>query len=88
MLRTSKCPDCGKRKSQYARYCKACDKKIMEKAYAEANAIVATGVCPVCGKKLKRNYSLTGWWQCEQFGSEQFRKYPELPSCNFQIFTE
>jgi DNA repair exonuclease SbcCD ATPase subunit len=60
----------------------------MKKAQEETRAIVATGVCPLCGRKLKRNLSLTGWYMCSQSGSEQFRIEPRLPSCSWQGFTE
>lgn len=60
----------------------------IEKAQAAARAIVATGVCPECGKPLRRNWSLAGWWQCEQLGAIGFRKNAELPPCSFQCFTE
>ena len=59
----------------------------MDAIHSENNRIVATGVCPTCGSALKRNLSLTGWWQCEQFGDGQFRKRPLESSCNFQCFT-
>ena len=49
---------------------------------------VSRGICPTCGGKLKRNLSMTGWWQCEQLGAESFRKDATRPSCNFQGFTE
>ena len=55
---------------------------------AETRAVVATGVCPVCGRKLRRNLSLTGWWQCSQLGAETHRADPSQPSCNWQGFTE
>lgn len=66
---------------------KAC-KTASEARFAEARAIVATGKCPNCGGKLKRNLSLTGWWQCEQLGAVGFRKDPSRPSCDWQTFTE
>lgn len=50
--------------------------------------IVSLGKCPTCGRGIERNLSLAGWWQCEQFGAENFRKNPELPPCNWQCFTE
>ena len=50
--------------------------------------VVALGKCPDCGRGLKRNLSLTGWWQCEQLGAIGFRRFPELPSCGWQGFTE
>ena len=49
---------------------------------------VSRGICPTCGGKLKRNLSMTGWWQCEQLGAEIIRKDATRPSCNFQGFTE
>lgn len=67
---------------------KAMVKAHEEARYAAARGIVATGVCPQCGCKLKRNLSITGWWQCEQFGAVGFRKDASKPSCSFQTFTE
>lgn len=59
-----------------------------EASYAAARAIVATNCCPDCGRKLRRNLSLTGWWQCSQYGAVGFRDDASQPSCNFQTFTE
>ena len=83
----SKCT-CGKRKSKFMNYCMDCTKDQHDKANAEARAIVKIGKCPKCGAALKRNYSLPGWYQCEQAGAEGFRKDPSKPSCSFQTFTE
>lgn len=58
-----------------------------EARHAEAQAIVETGKCPTCGGPLRRNLSLTGWWQCQQFGAVGFRKDSTKPSCDFQTFT-
>lgn len=44
--------------------------------------------CPQCGRKIRRNLSLTGWWQCSQLGAEGFRADPTMPSCSWQTFTE
>ena len=60
----------------------------IEAALAEARRIVASGKCPNCGGGLRRNLSMAGWWQCEQFGAEGFRKDSSRPSCDFQTFTE
>ena len=57
-------------------------------AQAETLAIVRTGVCPKCGGKLQRNFSLSGWWQCSQFGAVTHRARPEAPPCSWQGFTE
>ena len=73
---------CGKVISRYVHTCSACD----EKRRQANREIVAKGVCPDCGRGLKRNLALTGWWQCEQFGAVGFRKDSESPSCNFQTF--
>ena len=62
-------------------------KRRMDKIHTEAKAIVAVGKCPDCGRALKRNLSMSGWWQCEQYGSKQFRAEPAKPSCDFQCFT-
>ena len=58
------------------------------KAQAEARVIVASGICPDCGHKVRRNNSITGWWQCEQLGAKGFRRYDSKPACSWQSFTE
>ena len=62
----------------------------MAAAKAEAVRVVAGGVCPQCGAPLRRNLSLTGWWQCGAFGEVQFRSpgCEERPKCSFQCFTD
>jgi len=60
----------------------------MAAIYNDARAIVATGKCPLCGAGIRRNLSMAGWWQCDQFGAEMFRRDPQKPPCNWQIFTE
>lgn len=52
---------------------------------AEAQAIVAKGICPLCGAKLYRNTSLTGWWMCAHRGAVGFQKEVG-PHCDFQTF--
>lgn len=42
--------------------------------------------CPSCGRPIKRNLSLTGWWQCSQFGAEGFRVDSSKPACSWQAF--
>ncbi len=51
-------------------------------------AAVRAGKCPVCGRKVKRNTSLAGWYQCEQFGAVGFRADANALPCNWQGFTE
>lgn len=58
-----------------------------EARIAEAVAIVRTGKCPQCGRPLRRNLALTGWYQCSQYGAEGFRADSSSPSCSFQTFT-
>ncbi len=60
----------------------------IQAAHEETKRVVASGKCPLCGGGLRRNLSLTGWWQCEQLGAEGFRKDPAKPSCSWQGFTE
>lgn len=60
----------------------------LARIHAENAKVVAGGVCPCCGAKLKRNLALTGWWMCEQRGAVGFRKDASKPSCEFQCFTE
>ncbi len=66
---------------------RAASKARMEAAYVEARLIVATGKCPKCGGPIKRNLSITGWWQCAQFGSPPFRANPKGPECLWDCFT-
>jgi len=87
MAQQSRC-SCGARKSRYATYCKACDAARRAERVASALAIVSTGVCPDCGAQLRRNLSLTGWWQCSQLGAVTHRADPSMPSCDFQVFTD
>jgi ribosomal protein L37AE/L43A len=58
------------------------------RAQAETLEIVKSGVCPLCGSRLRRNLALTGWWQCSQYGAEGFRLYADRPACSWQGFTE
>lgn len=62
----------------------------MARIHAEAQQIVASGKCPDCGSGLRRNITLTGWWQCGCYGTDAFRspEYRGKTSCNFQCFTE
>jgi hypothetical protein len=60
----------------------------IQKAQAETREIVAAGKCPACAAGIRRNLSLAGWYQCEQFGAEGFRKDPTKPPCTWQGFTE
>lgn len=57
-------------------------------AHAKTAAVVATGKCPDCGRPIRRNLSLTGWWTCSQRGAVGFRADVALPSCDWQGFTE
>lgn len=52
----------------------------------ETQTVVMSGICPLCGSGLRRNSALDGWWQCEQFGSDGFRKDNSKPSCSWQGF--
>lgn len=62
-------------------------KNRMEAIRAEAVRVVQSGKCPTCGAGLRRNLALSGWYQCEQYGAEGFRKDSAKPSCSFQCFT-
>jgi len=67
---------------------RAAEKAKRDEMFAANQAIAAKGTCPTCGRKLKRNLSLTGWWQCSQLGAVGFRAEADKPSCDFQMFTE
>lgn len=56
-------------------------------AQAETQRIVDSRVCPKCGCDLRLNTSITGWWQCEQYGAPGFRARATVPPCNWQGFT-
>ena len=58
------------------------------KAREAARYAVARNKCPVCGATLRRNLSITGWWQCSQYGAEGFRADSSKPACSWQGFTE
>jgi NMD protein affecting ribosome stability and mRNA decay len=78
---------CGKKLHKYdSGVCSDCYKAKMEKHYDECQAIWNNGICPTCGAKLQRNYSMSGWVQCEQLGAVGFRKDETKPSCNYQFF--
>lgn len=66
---------------------KAAQQRI-EAAQAAARIIVQNGTCPDCGAPLRRNLSITGWWQCEQYGAIGWRKDANKPPCSFQCFTD
>ena len=79
---------CGKKIGKHMTECKTCSQKRFDAIHELAREIVASGKCPTCGSGLKRNTAIAGWYQCEQFGTEQFRKDPSKPQCSFQTFTE
>lgn len=66
---------------------KAQDERLA-KAREEAKKVVAAGKCPTCGRALRRNLALTGWYQCVQYGDGHFRQDQTQPPCSFQCFTE
>jgi len=63
------------------------DQRLAE-AFGEARRIVSGGKCPHCGRKLKRNLAIAGWYMCAQKGAEGFREDPKQPPCDFQCFTQ
>src|SRR5262249_41453769 len=67
---------------------KLAEKAKREARLAENRRIVQAGACPVCGRPLRRNLAVTGWWQCSQYGAVGFRVDAESPSCSFQTFTD
>lgn len=78
---------CGRTKSQYAGYCRKCTAERDAGRIAEALAVISTGRCPQCGEALKRNLSMTGWWQCSQYGAATHRADANKASCSFQTST-
>jgi hypothetical protein len=84
---TKRC-QCGRRMRVDARACWHCHREERLRQLAAAQAVVQRGVCPVCGRTLRRNGALAGWWQCEQFGAVGYRADPATAECSFQTFTE
>lgn len=82
------CVRCGGRTTKLHPVCRACEQTDRDMRLAREIAIVATGTCPQCGAGIHRNLALTGWWQCDQFGADGFRKDSSKPSCSWQTFTE
>jgi uncharacterized protein (DUF983 family) len=60
----------------------------IEAAQAETRRVWSSGCCPSCGAGLVLNRSISGWVQCEQYGTEGFRKDSTKPSCSYQGFME
>lgn len=87
MAKRERCNTCGKVVSKYSRNeCSECYQKRSALEKEKNREIARKGICPICGRKLQRNLSLTGWYQCSQLGSEVFRVDPSQPSCSFQFF--
>ena len=80
---------CGRRMSRNSgiSVCGKCHEARMNELYDAASVVVSTGKCPDCGSSLRRNLSLTGWWQCEQVGAVGFRANADKAACGFQVFT-
>lgn len=55
--------------------------------HAEVALAVKNG-CPICGAGIRRNLSMTGWFQCSQLGAEGFRADATKPSCSWQCFAD
>lgn len=79
------CGVCARTKSGK---CKRCHVAHMAAIKAEADKVIATGVCPCCGTGLVRNLALTGWYQCGGYASEGFRRpgFENAPKCSYQVF--
>lgn len=79
---------CGRRMLQYANRCRKCSAERSARIHAETLAVVLADSCPQCGSAIRRNSSLTGWFQCEQYGADSHRARPLDPQCSWQGFTE
>lgn len=69
---------------------RAAARERIARAQNEARAHVARGTCPLCGRRLRHNLALTGWWMCGAHGEPSFRlpEYRDQAGCEFQCFTE
>jgi hypothetical protein len=54
---------------------------------AAVSEALRSNKCPQCGGGVHRNLALTGWVQCDGFGTEGFRKNPSAVPCSWQGFT-
>lgn len=59
-----------------------------KKETAETRKAVEENKCPKCGRNVRRNSKIPGWYQCSQYGGVRVRKEPRLPRCLWQGFTE
>ncbi len=60
----------------------------MEAQQRASQAALEANCCPQCGSQVRRNLAITGWVQCEQYGSVGFRARDEDPQCSWQGFTQ
>ena len=51
---------------------------------AQSEAIIASGVCPECGKGLILGKFFQNQWDCPQYGREDYRADPSTESCRFR----
>lgn len=77
---------CGRWMSKHSRSCNVCHAARMAEIKAGNSVHVLANRCPDCGAALRRNLSLTGWYECEQRGAVGFRKDASKPSCEFNCF--
>jgi hypothetical protein len=75
----------AQKRAETIRARKASDARIAQ-AQAETQAVVDAGSCPQCGAGVHRNWAITGWFQCDQYGSDGFRKDDAKPACSWQGF--
>lgn len=59
----------------------------IERDRQEARDAIAANRCPVCARPVRRNLSLTGWIQCNQYGADTHRADASQPACSWQGFT-
>lgn len=57
-------------------------------AHEEACAALRTNCCPTCNGAVRRNYSITGWVQCAQYGAATHRADANREACSWQGFTQ
>ena len=65
---------------------RAAQQERLAAVYRQAADALATNACPLCSAGVHRNLALTGWVQCDRFGSGHFRRDMTGDACGWQAF--
>ena len=65
---------------------RAAQRERLAAVYRQAADALATNTCPMCSAGVHLNLALTGWVQCDRFGSGHFRRDMTGNACGWQAF--